>query len=133
MSVFSWITLILWIFIIAYGIYWLVSYFLRRNAANEISQEDFAASMRQAQVVDVREPQEFRSAHILGARNVPYSQIHQAGAPGFNKRQPIYLYDDGALLASRAARLLRKAGYDKSQLYILKGGMANWQGKVKRR
>ncbi|AMB94610.1 rhodanese-like domain-containing protein [Aerococcus sanguinicola] len=116
--------------ILGYGIYLAYQWWQRKQVATTLSQEDFEAGMRQAQVVDVREANEFRSAHITGARNVPYSSLQQ-GVPGFNKSQPIYLYDDGVALAGRAAAKFYKAGF--TDLYILQGGFREWDGRTKRR
>lgn len=115
----------------AYIIYWFYLYFQRRQAATFLKPEEFAATMRNAQVIDVREPNEYRSAHILGARNVSFTSTQQGGGlPGLNKSQPIYLYDNGVALAGRMAAKLKKAGYE--NIYILKGGFSAWEGKVKR-
>lgn len=124
--------LILWLCILLMIIYFgyeLYMWLLRRQSAKLISQEEFQSTMKQAQIIDVREPQEFKSKHILGARNVPYSQA-KMGIPGFNKSQPLYLYDDGMNLSVRMAKILKKAGY--TEIYILKNGMSGWTGKVKR-
>lgn len=51
------------------------TYFLGRKNAKFLTNEEFKAGMRRAQIVDVREPATFKRAHILGARNVPYSQL----------------------------------------------------------
>jgi rhodanese-related sulfurtransferase len=123
----SWIILI--VVLLIWGGFWLYNYLLRKNNATIISQEDFQQTMHSAQVVDIREANEYNSAHILGARNVPYSTLQQ-GVPGFNKTQPIYLYADVNNLTGRVAKKLREAGYE--NIYILDGGMRDWTGKVKR-
>lgn len=123
--------LVLIIIIVAYAIYWLINWNRRRQAATMLSAEEFDANKRQAQVIDVRESNDFRSAHIVGARNIPYSTIQQSGLPGLNKSQPIYLYENGVSIAGRVASQLKEAGYN--DIYILKGGFADWTGKTKRR
>lgn len=123
----SWILLI--VILLVWGGFWLYGYLMRRDNATMISQEDFQQTMQSAQVIDIREANEFNSAHIFGARNVPYSTLQQ-GVPGFNKSQPIYIYSDSLSLTGRAAKKIKAAGYDK--IYILKGGLSDWEGKVKR-
>lgn len=115
-----------------YAAYWLYFYVKRRQSATLLKADEFEVNMRQAQIVDVRESNEYRLAHILGARNVPYSTTQQGGGlPGFNKSKPIYLYDNGVAVAGRMAVKLKAAGY--SEIYILKGGFSAWKGKTKRR
>lgn len=124
------INYILWGVIIIWGIYELVQYFRRKNAAVELPQEDFSKRLRKVQLVDVREKDDFDAGHILGARNVPYSMLKQR-ITDFRKDQPIYLYDENQTISRRAALKLRKAGY--TELYTLKGGYKKWTGKIKRK
>lgn len=115
---------------IAFFGYQLFMWLVRRQNAEMISQQDFRARMHKAQVIDVRESNEFQSAHILGARNIPYSQT-KIGLPGLSKNRDIFLYDDGVNVATRMAKQLKKAGYER--IYILEDGFNEWRGKVKRR
>ncbi|MFC6464440.1 rhodanese-like domain-containing protein [Marinilactibacillus sp. GCM10026970] len=123
-------TIILWIGLLAWGVWELVQYFRRKNAAEVVTKEVFKENMRRAQIVDVRGKDEFDAGHILGARNVPYMQMKQR-ANELRKDQPIYLYDEKKMMSARAAIMLKKQGY--SNLYILKGGYADWDGKIKRK
>ncbi|EXJ22455.1 Rhodanese-like domain protein [Alkalibacterium sp. AK22] len=124
------ITIILWIGIIAWGIWELVQFFRRKKAATVLSNEEFKQDMRKAQIVDVRGKDEFDAGHILGARNIPYMQLKQR-AGELRKDQPIYLYDDKKTISFRSALLLQKKGFE--NLYILKDGYSKWDGKIKRK
>ncbi|OAU93678.1 sulfurtransferase, partial [Lacticaseibacillus rhamnosus] len=46
------------------------------------------------------------------------------------KDLPVYLYDKTGVLSLRAARRLRKNGFEK--ISWLKGGYDNWSGKIKK-
>lgn len=100
-----------------------------KKAATFLSEEEFKQGMRKAQIIDVREKEEFRGGHILGARNFPYSMI-KTMTNSIRKDQPIYLYDSKKALSIRVASRLKKEGF--TNLYILKDGFDGWQGKVKR-
>lgn len=127
--------LLLWIVLLigllVYGVIWLMAWNKRRQSATMLAANEFDATRRQAQLIDVRESNDFHSAHIVGARNIPYSSLQQNGVPGLNRKQPIYLYDNGVAIAGRFASKLREAGYE--DIYILKGGFQAWEGKTKRR
>lgn len=123
-------TIVLWVLVIAWGIWELVQYFRRKNAATALENEEFRENIRRVQVIDVRDKDDFDAGHILGARNIPYVQLKQR-AGELRKDQPIYLYDDKKTISYRAALQLKKNGYD--DLYILKGGYENWDGKIKRK
>ena len=77
----------------------------------------------------VREKTEFDAGHILGARNIAYSAFKQRYQE-IRKDQPIYLYDQNSMLSGRCAAILKKNGY--KNIFILKGGYAGWDGKVKK-
>lgn len=130
MSTWEVITIVLWIGIIAWGIWELVQFFRRRKAATLLENDAFRENIRKAQVIDVREKADFDAGHILGARNIPYSQLKQR-AGELRNDQPIYLYDEKKAVSYRAALLLKKHGYE--DLYILKGGYDEWDGKIKRK
>ncbi len=44
---------------------------MRRKAVKVLTEEEFKKGYRKAQLIDVREPNEFDAGHILGARNIP--------------------------------------------------------------
>ena len=48
-----------------------------KAVGGEMTPEDFEATMRKAQIIDLREKGDFDAGHILGARNLPYTQLKQ--------------------------------------------------------
>ena len=95
-----------------------------------LTQDQWIEGYRKAQLIDVREPQEFDAGHILGARNIPVTQLKQRLVE-VRKDKPVYLYCQKSSRSSRAAQLLHKKGYQ--DIYQLKGGFKNWTGKIKRK
>ena len=82
-----------------------------------------------AVLIDVSEPEEFAKGHSNGARNVPISKLEGKleGAKELpsNKALPLVVVCPTGSRASRAAGLLRKAGYEKAQ--SLAGGLGAWR------
>lgn len=130
MSIWWKINIVLIAVIVLFGLYELIVRIMMRRSAKIITQEEFQAGMRKAQIVDVRERDEFNAKHILGARSFPFSMLKETYS-SLRKDQPIYLYDQNKAVSARAANLLRKKGY--TNLFILKGGMQEWTGKVKQK
>ena len=122
-------TQILWLALIIWAIWELIQYFRRKNAATALENEEFKKNLRKVQLIDVRENDEFDTGHILGARNIPFYEMKQRYVE-LRKDQPIYLYEDGKYAAYRSAVELRKHGFE--DLYVLKGGYKNWEGRIKR-
>jgi rhodanese-related sulfurtransferase len=82
-----------------------------------------------AVLIDVSEPDEFAKGHANGARNVPISKLEgklegSKDLPS-NKALPLVVVCPTGSRASRAAGLLRKAGYEKAQ--PLAGGLDAWR------
>ncbi|GEO73409.1 rhodanese-related sulfurtransferase [Levilactobacillus namurensis DSM 19117] len=123
----SWIILIL--LLVVWGGWQLITVIRRNQVSTLLDEQAFQAGIRKAQVVDLREKKDFDAGHILGARNIPYSTF-KAYHTELRSDLPVYLYDQGKALSTRAALLLAKEGYD--QIFILKSGYARWQGKTKK-
>ncbi|MBN8236605.1 rhodanese-like domain-containing protein [Halobacillus kuroshimensis] len=120
-----WILLGALVLLIAFGLY---RFFKTRKILNTISEEEFRQGYRKAQLIDVREPKEFDGGHILGARNIPLSQLNNRLVE-IRKDKPVYLYCQSGARSARAAMTLHKKGYN--DLNMLEGGFKKWTGKIK--
>ena len=123
-----------WYFIIAVIaailIYSLFNWFTQKRAVKTLTQEEFVQGYRKAQLIDVREPNEFEAGHILGARNIPLTQL-KTRKQELRTDKPVYLYCQSGLRSGRAAQMLYRKGY--KELYHLQGGFKKWTGKVKKK
>lgn len=125
----SYSNIVLIIILFALLSYSLFNYFQRKRIIKVLTQEEFIEGYRKAQLIDVREPNEYDGGHILGARNIPLTQLKQR-LTELRKDQPIYLYCQSGSRAGRAALILNKNGY--KDLYQLQGGFKKWTGKIKK-
>jgi rhodanese-related sulfurtransferase len=124
------INILLIIVLIGIAGYPQINKFRIRSVAKMVDNTTFAKEMVGGQVVDLREAAHFRMAHILGARNLPFSQLDQS-ISAIRKDKAVLLYEDGKpVVAVRATLKLKKAGY--TNIFILKTGMKNWNGKIKK-
>ncbi|WP_412888573.1 rhodanese-like domain-containing protein [Bacillus sp. 1P06AnD] len=103
---------------------------MQRRVVKTLTQEQFIEGYRKAQLIDVREPNEFDAGHILGARNIPMSQM-KTRLKEIRPDKPVYLYCQSGLRSGRAAQMLYKKGY--RDLYHLQKGFKHWSGKIKRK
>lgn len=111
-------------------IYTIFRYMQQRKYLNVLTEEEFRKGYRKAQLIDVREQQEFDNGHILGSRNIPVTQMKQRLIE-IRPDKEVYLYCQGSTRSNRAAQLLHKKGYQ--HIYQLKGGFKQWNGKVKKK
>ncbi|MGG0292769.1 rhodanese-like domain-containing protein [Bacillus pacificus] len=116
--------------IVAFIGYTVWMYFYQKKLITTLSEEEFRAGYRKAQLIDIREADEYTAGHILGARNIPLSQIRLRHKE-LRKDQPVYLYCQSGFRTGRAAQYLKKQGY--KDFYQLQGGFKTWTGKIKKK
>ena len=78
-------------------------------------------------LVDLRSPEEYARGHLLGAINIPFSEL-----PGWIDRLPprfaIYLYDESGAQAAQAAQMLQDRGF--AAVRAISGGLLGWWNAV---
>jgi len=89
------------------------------QATQMINRED-------ALVLDVREAAEYAKGHILGAKNVPLTELERrAGEFEKHKAKPVIVTCDSGSRATRAIGTLKGRGFAK--VVNLAGGYGAWQ------
>jgi rhodanese-related sulfurtransferase len=79
-----------------------------------------------AVLVDVREPEEFATGHMIGAKNVPLNQLDEKLASTVkNKNVPLLLVCATGARAQRAVTMAKKLGYEQAQ--AVAGGLKAWK------
>jgi len=102
---------------------------LRRGAggaAVSIQEATLMINRQDALVLDVREPAEFENGHVIGARNVPLSQLEgRVGELQKHKAKPVIVICASGNRSRSALGSLRRLGFE--QVFELAGGVAAWQ------
>ena len=80
-------------------------------------------NMREALVIDVREPHEWNAGHIEGARHIPLRQLPH-NLESIPRDQDVVLYCHMGSRSAMALEMLRDAGFQRAR--HLKGGYAAW-------
>lgn len=92
-------------------------------AASASEAQALIAGDQRPFILDVRQPEEFTSGHINGAKLIPLDQLQGRLAELPKDRAILCVCRSGSRSGS-AARLLANAGY---QAINLRGGMMGWQ------
>ena len=80
---------------------------------------------RDALVLDVRDPGEFKSGHIRNARNIPLSQLKdRVKELEKQKARPIIVSCASGNRSHNASRVLRQHGFN--EVFALRKGLAGW-------
>ena len=82
-----------------------------------------------AVLLDVRTPEEYRSGHIPGSKNISLQTIDKAGAVAENKDTALFVYCQSGARSRQATGLLKQMGYTNVNNI---GGIAAYAGKVER-
>ena len=80
---------------------------------------------KNAIIVDVREPQEFKDGHLLNSKNIPLGKLKERiGELERYRDQPIVVVCRTSNRSNSGCAQLGKQGF--SQTYLLKGGIVAW-------
>lgn len=81
---------------------------------------------KEAVVVDVREPDEFKSGHLLNAKHIPLGKLSdRVGELERYRDRPIVVVCRSGNRSATACALLSRQGF--TQVYNLSGGVTAWQ------
>ena len=75
--------------------------------------------------IDVSESAEYASGHVAGSKNVPLASLETSSDLPKNKALPLVLVCTTGARATRAARTLKKRGFDQTR--VLAGGLRAWR------
>lgn len=122
----GWILLIAVVFIIIWR------FFMPVKGVENISAEQLEERMKETsglEIIDVREPNEYKGGHISRAKNVPMSKLADQ-ANKIPKNKPVALICRSGNRSMVAARRLKKMGYE--NLLNVRGGMMAWKGPLRK-
>ncbi|GMA70260.1 sulfurtransferase [Leuconostoc litchii] len=109
---------------------WLWVFISAKQNALLLKPEEFTNKINtdSGQIIDVRESTTYKRSHIMGARNIAAMNFLQ-GKSGLRRDREIFLYGDNLRDAARAAKSLKKQGFKKNMIFILRGGFSRYEGK----
>jgi len=94
----------------------------------DITPEQAEALVRDgAQLIDVREDEEWEAGRIDGARHIVLGEV-ASQAPTIDQERPVVFYCRVGARSAMAADAFRRGGYD---AYSLAGGLEAWAGQGK--
>ncbi len=87
-----------------------------------------AATRRTSSIVSVREPHEFATGHVPGARNLPQADL-ATRLSEVPRDRPIYVICQGGFRSLRAAQFLSQMGF--KDVASVNGGTEGWRAAKK--
>ncbi len=101
------------------------------NKIRGVKEVDCAGALqminhKEACIVDVREPDEFKSGHVLNAKLIPLGKLRERmGELERYRDKPVVVVCRSGNRSATACALIGKEGF--TQVYNLAGGMMAWQ------
>jgi len=90
------------------------------------SEATLLINREDAQIIDVREPDEYASGHLPESRNFPLAKLEErASEVAKSKDTPLVVVCQSGARSSGACKTLEKQGYTK--VHNLGGGIAAWR------
>lgn len=99
--------------------------FLKRNAGNVININDMDNVIGKAEIIDIREPYEFRGGSLKTAKNIPMGQLLENPGKYLDKEKEYYIMCQSGARSSRTCAALTKHGY---KVINVSGGMGSYAG-----
>ena len=94
----------------------------------EVDQNELETRPPEVVLLDVREPQEFASGHVPGARNLPQADL-ATRLSEVPRDRPVYLICQGGFRSLRAAQFLGQMGF--KDVASVNGGTEGWRAAQK--
>ncbi len=86
-------------------------------------------SIPNAQLIDVRTPEEFASQKIENAKNINWNASDfESQIVLLDKKKPVLVYCKAGGRSSNAAKKMAELGF--TEIYELEGGILNWNNKI---
>ncbi|MCE5196444.1 MAG: rhodanese-like domain-containing protein [Negativicutes bacterium] len=99
--------------------------FFNQPTIKSIHVNDIDRLIGTINLIDIREPSEFRAGSIRSAKNIPMQTLLRQPEGYLQKDQPYYLICQSGARSQSACRQLTKAGYDVTNVA---GGVGSYVG-----
>jgi rhodanese-related sulfurtransferase len=121
----------IWLALIAVTSGFMLLWSLIGNRIRGVKEVDCSGALqlinhKDACVLDVREPDEFKTGHVLSAKPIPLGKLKERiGELESFREKPVVIVCRSGSRSATACAILGRAGF--AQVYNLAGGMMAWQ------
>lgn len=99
--------------------------FLRRSSTESINVNDLDSMLGKINLIDIREPYEYKSRALKNSKNIPMGDILGNPSKYLDKDKKYYIMCQSGGRSSRATSTLSKEGYD---VVNVSGGIGSYVG-----
>ena len=99
--------------------------FLRRDTGKVIHVNDMDSLIGKVDLIDIREPYEYKGGSLKGSRNIPMGNLLNAPDNFLKKDKTYYIMCQSGARSKRTCKYLVKQGFD---VVNVAGGMGSYVG-----
>lgn len=103
--------------------------FLKRDASKVIHVNDMDNLIGKVEIIDIREPYEYKSGTLKTAKNIPMGNLVSEPSKYLNKEKTYYIMCQSGGRSGRASKVLQKQGFN---VINVAGGMGSYVGTKKK-
>ena len=99
--------------------------FLKVETGKNVSANELDNLIGKADIIDIREPYEYKTGSIKTAKNIPMGNLITNPNQYLNKEKTYYIMCQSGARSSRTCKFLLKQGYD---VINVTGGISSYTG-----
>ena len=99
--------------------------FLRRDSSKIIHARDIDSLIGKVELIDIREPYEYKSGSIKTAKNIPMGNLVSEPSKYLNKEKTYYIMCQSGARSGRTCKKLQKQGFN---VINIAGGIGSYAG-----
>jgi rhodanese-related sulfurtransferase len=100
-----------------------------KSSTKSVDVKDIDQLLGKIDLIDIREPNEYRSGHIPTAKNIPMNSILSETEKHLDKQKEYHIICQSGGRSARACGILKEKGY---HIINVTGGTGRYSGKLER-
>ena len=103
--------------------------FLTRNKVNSVNASELGDQLGKINLIDIREPNEYKSGHLPAAKNIPMEKILTDPEKFLNKDKEYHIICQSGGRSSSTCKRLKSKGFN---VINVSGGTGSYRGELKK-
>ncbi|GIM30404.1 sulfurtransferase [Clostridium polyendosporum] len=103
--------------------------FFSKNRVNSVNVNDLGEVLEKINLIDIREPYEYKSGHLSNAKNIPMSKIIDEAEKYLDKSKEYHIICQSGGRSTRTCKELKAKGFN---VVNVSGGTNGYRGALKK-
>jgi rhodanese-related sulfurtransferase len=103
--------------------------FMKKNSINSIDVNEMDELLGKVELIDVREPNEYKAGHLPTAKNIPMNTLLSEPEEYLDKSKEYHIICHSGTRSSMTCGVLKESGFN---IINVAGGTAGYRGKLEK-